>query len=77
MVPEPISIDSLRCCVCGNTTEIMLYDPGRAEERDPKLFLILRGRPPRARCLECWPIISMAKPGETRQNPAYGQGSKT
>lgn len=70
MVPEPISIAAMRCCVCGKTTEIMCFDPGRAEERDPKLFLILRGRPPRARCLDHWPIISMAKPGETGQNRA-------
>lgn len=65
MIVEPIALP--RCCVCGNTTEIMCFDPGRAEERDPKLFLILRGQPARARCLEHWPIVSH---GETRQNPA-------
>jgi hypothetical protein len=76
MVPEPISIDALRCCVCGKTTEIMCFDPGSGATRLERLFLKIHASPPRARCLEHWPIVSH---GETRQNPAkprHGQVSK-
>jgi hypothetical protein len=75
VIAEPISLP--RCCVCGKTTEIMCFDPGTADWREPPpLFLIRHGQPPRARCLEHWPIVSH---GETRQNPAkprHGQVSK-
>jgi hypothetical protein len=72
MVPEPISIAAMRCCVCGSA-DVVCFDPGRAEERDPKLFLILRGWPPRARCLEHWRIISHGEIGQNRAKVAHGQ----
>lgn len=49
-------IAALRCITC-NSAEIVCVDPGAEETRE--LFLLARGRPVRAWCLECW--VGMVK----------------
>ena len=50
-----IHLSDLRCDKCG-TKEIVCIAPGEDEVRD--LFLLVKPTPPRALCMECWPVAA-------------------
>jgi hypothetical protein len=50
-----IHLAELRCAKCG-TEHICCIAPGEDEVRD--LFLLVRQTPPRALCVDCWPVAA-------------------
>jgi len=58
MSARAISIEDLRCCVCGSDKPVAFL-PGSKDERVRRV-LIARGQPVLCWCMSCWGRVVMA-----------------